>query len=390
MRGVRRRLMPWQTHPNPKPEPMTDQNKGPMVPPGATIGILGGGQLGRMTALAAANLGYTCHVFCQSADEPAAQVATQITIAAFDDQTALDAFAGAIDVATLEFENVPIATLERIARKAPVHPAPAVLAVAQNRLKEKSFANSLGIATAPFQAVASVAQLQAAVDQIGTPAVLKTVRFGYDGKGQVSIKTGTDLDAAWASCGAGPNTDGAILEGYVDFDCEISVIVARGTNGQTSSFVPVENRHTNHILDKTIVPAQLPQSTLDAAIDIANRLAEGLAVVGVLAIEMFVTSAGDVLVNEVAPRPHNSGHWTIDGCHASQFEQLVRAICGLPLGDPSRRCDAVMKNLIGDDVEDWPKYLADPTAKLHLYGKAETRPGRKMGHVTFLRKPVGD
>jgi 5-(carboxyamino)imidazole ribonucleotide synthase len=390
MRGVRRRLMPWQTRPNPKPEPMSDQDKSPAVPPGATIGILGGGQLGRMTALAAANLGYTCHVFCQSADEPAAQVATQTTIAAFDDQTALDAFAGAIDVATLEFENVPIATLERIARKAPVHPAPGVLAVAQNRLKEKSFANSLGIATAPFQAVASVAELQAAVDQIGTPAVLKTVRFGYDGKGQVSIKAGTDLDAAWTSCGAGPDTDGAILEGFVDFDCEISVIVARGTNGQTSSFVPVENRHTNHILDETIAPAQLPQSTLDAAIDIANRLAEGLGVVGVLAIEMFVTSAGDVLVNEVAPRPHNSGHWTIDGCHASQFEQLVRAICGLPLGDPSRRCNAVMKNLIGDDVEDWPKYLADPTAKLHLYGKAETRPGRKMGHVTFLGKPVGD
>ena len=356
--------------------------------PGATIGILGGGQLGRMIALAAANLGYRCHIFCQSADEPAAQVAAQTTIAGFDDTNALDSFAGAVDVVSLEFENVPITSLERIAMTTPVYPAPSVQAVAQNRLKEKSFANNLGIATAPFRAVASAEELHDAVAEIGTPSVLKTVRMGYDGKGQVSIKADTDLDSAWTQSGAGPATDGGILEGFVTFDCEISVIVARGIDGETSAFIPVENRHANHILDETIAPADIPAATIDAANDIAIRLAQGLDVVGLLAIEMFVTPDGNVLVNEVAPRPHNSGHWTIDACRTSQFEQLVRAVSGLPLGDPSRRCDAVMKNLIGDDVNDWPKYLADPSAKLHLYGKAETRPGRKMGHVNFLGKPV--
>lgn len=356
--------------------------------PGATIGILGGGQLGRMTALAAANLGYRCHIFCQSADEPAAQVVGQTTIAAFDDTAALDAFAKAVDVTTLEFENVPIASLERIAGVTPVYPAPSVLAVAQNRLKEKSFANSLGIATAPFRAVASAAELHDAVAEIGTPSVLKTVRMGYDGKGQVSIKADTDIDEAWTQSGASPATEGGILEGFVDFGCEISVIVARGIDGETKAFIPVENRHANHILDETIAPANMPAATADAANDIATRLAQGLDVVGLLAIEMFVTADGDVLVNEVAPRPHNSGHWTMDACRTSQFEQLVRAVSGLPLGDPSRRCDAVMKNLIGDDVNDWPQYLADPAAKLHLYGKSETRAGRKMGHVNFLGKPV--
>lgn len=356
--------------------------------PGATIGILGGGQLGRMTALAAANLGYRCHIFCQSADEPAAQVAAQTTIAAFDDADALDAFAKAVDVTTLEFENVPIASLERIANTTPVYPAPTVLAVAQNRLKEKNFANSLDIATAPFRAVASAEDLHNAVAEIGTPAVLKTVRMGYDGKGQVSIKADTNLDDAWTQSGAGPSTEGGILEGFVDFSCEISVIVARGVNGETTAFIPVENRHANHILDETIAPANIPAATAAAANDIAIRLAQGLDVVGLLAIEMFVTPDGDVLVNEVAPRPHNSGHWTMDACRTSQFEQLVRAVSGLPLGDPARRCDAVMKNLIGDDVNDWPKYLADPSAKLHLYGKSETRAGRKMGHVNFLGKPV--
>lgn len=354
------------------------------ITPGATIGILGGGQLGRMTALAAANLGYRCHIFCQSADEPAAQITSRTTLAAFDDTAALDAFAADIDVATLEFENVPIATLERIANHVPVHPAPSVQAVAQNRLREKTFANELGIATAPFRAVADAAELAAAIADIGAPAVLKTVRFGYDGKGQVGIDADTDPAAAWADSGAGPDTDGGILEGFVDFDLEISVIVARAANGQTAAFVPVENRHRNHILDETIVPAPIADATADKARDIATRLCEGLGVVGLLAVEMFVTVSGDVLVNEVAPRPHNSGHWSIDAGRTSQYEQLVRAICGLPLGDPTRRCDAVMKNLIGDDVERWREIIADPQARLHLYGKTETRPGRKMGHVTRL------
>jgi 5-(carboxyamino)imidazole ribonucleotide synthase len=363
---------------------MSGDNIGAPILPGATIGILGGGQLGRMTALAAANLGYRCHIFCQSADEPAAQIATRTTLASFDDGDALDAFAASIDVATLEFENVPIETLERIAARVPVHPAPAVQAVAQNRLREKIFTNDLGIATAPFRAVGDAVELAAAMAEIGTPAVLKTVRFGYDGKGQVGIDAATDPAQAWADSGAGPDTDGGILEGFVDFACEISVIVARAENGQTAAFVPVENRHRNHILDETIVPASIPETTAETARNVAIRLCEGLGVVGLLAVEMFVTTGGDVLVNEIAPRPHNSGHWSIDAGRTSQYEQLVRAICGLPLGDPTRRCDAVMKNLIGDEVETWREIISDPQARLHLYGKTETRAGRKMGHVTRL------
>jgi 5-(carboxyamino)imidazole ribonucleotide synthase len=366
---------------------MTAGSKPARVEPGATVGILGGGQLGRMTALAAANLGYRCHIFCQSPDEPAAQVAAATTCAGFDDEAALDAFAAAVDVATLEFENVPIAALERIAARTPVHPAPSVQAVAQNRLREKRFANELGIGTAPFRAVGEASELIAAISEIGTPSVLKTVRFGYDGKGQVSISADTDPAEAWAACGAGPGTDGAILEGFVDFEREISVIVARNAAGETAPFVPVENRHRNHILDETIAPAEISAATSEAALDIAVRLAEGLGVVGLLAVEMFVAKDGEVLVNEIAPRPHNSGHWTIDACRTSQFEQLVRAICGMPLGDPTRRCNAVMKNLIGDDVHDWPSLVAERDARVHLYGKAEGRSGRKMGHVTRLGAP---
>jgi 5-(carboxyamino)imidazole ribonucleotide synthase len=366
---------------------MAGARGGEAIAPGATIGILGGGQLGRMTALAAANLGYRCHIFCQSPDEPAAQVAAATTCAAFDDEDALDAFAAAVDVATLEFENVPIAALERIAAATPLHPAPSVQAVAQNRLREKEFANGLGIGTAPFRAVANAAALAGAIAELGTPSVLKTVRFGYDGKGQVAIAADTDPAAAWAACGAGPDTDGAILEGFVTFAREVSVIVARSAGGATAPFVTVENRHKHHILDETIVPAPVSDATAAAARDIALRLAEGLDVVGLLAVEMFVTDEGDVLVNEIAPRPHNSGHWTIDACRTSQFEQLVRAICGLPLGDPTRRCDAVMKNLIGDGVAAWRYWLDDPQARLHLYGKSEARAGRKMGHVTRLGAP---
>lgn len=366
---------------------MNEGETGAPIAPGATIGILGGGQLGRMTALAAANLGYRCHVFCQSADEPAAQVATQTTLAPFDDAAALESFAARIDVATLEFENVPIDALARIAERAPVHPDSSVLAVAQNRVQEKSFANDLGITTAPFRAVADDAALAQAIAEIGTPSVLKTVRFGYDGKGQVAIDADTDPAEAWSACGAGPQTDGGILEGFVDFACEVSVIVARNRAGETAAFDPVENRHRNHILDQTIVPADIPAATAAAARDVAVRLCEGLEVIGLLAVEMFVTADGEVLVNEIAPRPHNSGHWTIDAGRTSQFEQLVRAICGLPLGDPARRCDAVMKNLIGDDVNAWRDHIGDPAARVHLYGKSDVRAGRKMGHITHLGAP---
>jgi 5-(carboxyamino)imidazole ribonucleotide synthase len=360
-----------------------------LLPPGATIGILGGGQLGRMTAAAAAQLGYRCHIFCQSADEPAAQIAHQATVAAFDDTAALDAFAAAVDVVTLEFENIPLASVEYLEARVAVRPNSKALAVAQDRVKEKDFVTASGIATAPYRAISNSAELAAATADLGTPAVLKTARLGYDGKGQVRIDQDTDPDRAWAESGAGPATGGAIVEGFVDFEREISVIAARGQDGAVASYVPVENRHAQHILDQTIVPAPIPGDVAAAATDIAHRLAEALDLVGLLAVEMFVSRDGAVLVNEIAPRPHNSGHWTIDACAVSQFEMLVRAICGLPLGSTERDADATMKNLIGDAIDGWRDYLADPAARLHLYGKAETRPGRKMGHVTWL-KPRAD
>ncbi len=364
---------------------VSSSNAPAVLPPGATIGILGGGQLGRMTVAAAARLGYRCHIFCQSPDEPAAQIAHDATIAPFDDTDALDQFAAAIDVATLEFENIPLAAVEHLEPKVAVRPNAKALAVAQDRVAEKDFVTAAGIATAPYRAVANSAELAAAIAELGTPAVLKTARFGYDGKGQVPIDRDTDPDRAWAESGAGPATNGAILEGYVDFEREISVIAARGLDGVTASYVPVENKHAHHILDQTTVPAPIGDDVATAATDIARRLVEGLDIVGLLAVEMFVARDGAVLVNEVAPRPHNSGHWTIDACAVSQFELLVRAICGLPLGSTERDADAVMKNLIGDAVKDWQQYLADPAARLHLYGKAEVRPGRKMGHVTWLK-----
>ncbi|HCP01701.1 MAG TPA: 5-(carboxyamino)imidazole ribonucleotide synthase, partial [Rhodospirillaceae bacterium] len=308
----------------------------------------------------------------------------------FADAGALDAFTVDIDVATAEFENVPMAALERIARQTPIHPSPSVQAIAQNRLLEKRFANKLGIATAPFRAVSDAKALSSAIVEIGTPAILKTVRFGYDGKGQVNIDAGTDSSQAWINSGAGPDTCGGVLEGFVDFQLEISVIVARASNGEIAAFVPVENRHRNHILNETIIPAAIPETTATAAHDVAIRLCEGLGVVGLLTVEMFVTADESVLVNEIAPRPHNSGHWSIDAGRTSQYEQLVRAICGLPLGDPTRRCDAVMKNLIGNEVESWRDEISDPRACLHLYGKTEIRPGRKMGHVTRLGAPFND
>ena len=356
-----------------------------VLAPGATIGILGGGQLGRMTVMAAARLGYRCHVFCQSPDEPAAQVAHQTTVAPFDDTGALDRFAAGVDVATLEFENIPLASVEYLEARSAVRPNSSALAVAQDRVKEKDFVTAAGIPTAPYRAVANSGELAGAVADLGAPAILKTGRLGYDGKGQVRIDADTDLGDAWAQSGAGPATGGAILEGFVDFEREISVIAARAADGAMTSYVPVENRHAKHILDETTVPAPIPSDVAATATDIAHRLAERLKLAGLLAVEMFIAKDGGVLVNEIAPRPHNSGHWTIDACAISQFELLVRAVCGLPLGSTERTADATMKNLIGNDVDDWQVYLADPAARLHLYGKAETRPGRKMGHVTWLK-----
>lgn len=354
------------------------------IAPGATIGMLGGGQLGRMAALAAASLGYKVHVLTPERDSPAEQVCAAVTIADYTDPAALDAFAAAVDVVTYEFENVPVEAAERLAETVPVRPGVEALRVAQDRLREKEFAANLGIGTAPFRAVGAADELAAAIAAIGIPAVLKTRRMGYDGKGQVKITADTDPTEAWAAIGGKP----AILEGFVRFTLEISVIVARGVDGQTLCYPPVENRHVNHILDTTIVPAAIPPALAAEAEDIARRMAEALDLVGLLAVELFVTEDGRVLMNEIAPRPHNSGHWTMDACVTSQFEQMIRAVCGLPLGSVERFGDAEMKNLIGDQAHDWAAILADPTAKLHLYGKAEARPGRKMGHVNrLIRKP---
>jgi len=337
-----------------------------MLLPGGTIGILGGGQLGRMTAMAAARLGYRTHVFAAEHDAPAAQVASAATIAPFGDAAAIARFAAAVDVATFEFENIPGAAVRRVAAKRPVSPRPEILEITQDRLREKNFLREIGVATA--------------ARELGAPAVLKTVRLGYDGKGQVLITPETQPEEAWRQMGG---TLG-ILEGFVDFRCEISVVLARGGDGGIAVYPPVENRHVNHILDTTIAPARLPAEILAEAEAVARQIAERLDLVGVLAVEMFVTKSGALLVNELAPRPHNSGHWTIDACMTSQFEQLVRAICGLPLGSTERHADAVMNNLIGRDVERWREALDDRQTKLHLYGKSRVRPGRKMGHITRL------
>ncbi|HLI13535.1 MAG TPA: 5-(carboxyamino)imidazole ribonucleotide synthase [Alphaproteobacteria bacterium] len=350
------------------------------LPPGSRIGILGGGQLGRMTALAAARLGYRCHVFCPGEDEPALQVVPARTIAPYDDPAALDRFAAAIDVATFEFENIPAASVERLQGRVPVRPGWRALHLTQNRLREKDFLRSIGVGTADYREVTDSAALARAVGEIGRPAILKSAMFGYDGKGQVAIRPETDLDEAWHAMGAALG----ILESFVDFAAEISVIVARGLDGGIAAYDPVENRHVNHILDTTTAPARIEARLLAEAATMARHIAESLELVGLVAVEMFVTKEERLLVNELAPRPHNSGHWTIDACATSQFEQLVRAICGLPLGATERHADAVMTNLIGDAVNDWHKFLAEPGARLHLYGKAQARPGRKMGHVTRL------
>ncbi len=351
-----------------------------ILAPGATIGILGGGQLGRMTALAAARLGFRCHVFATEADSPAEQVCGAATVAEYSDDAALDRFAAAVDVATFEFENIPAAAVRRVAAAKAVLPHPEILEIAQDRLREKDFLRSIDIPTTAYREVSNAAALARAMRDFGYPAVLKSVRMGYDGKGQVTLTSEVKADQAWEQIGG----EIGILEAFVDFACEISVIVVRGRNGAWATYPPVENQHSNHILDTTIAPARIAVETAMRAEAIARHVAEKLDLIGVLAVEMFVTPSGDVLVNELAPRPHNSGHWTIDACVTSQFEQLVRAICGLPLGSVEHHCDAVMKNLLGHDGEKWREALADPFAKLHLYGKRDIQPGRKMGHVTRL------
>ena len=362
---------------------MTEEAGGRLAP-GSTIGVLGGGQLGRMTALAAARLGYKCHIFTPENDSPAAQVSAAATVADFDDARALEDFAAGVDAVTLEFENIPVDAVRRVAGRVPVFPGASVLEIAQDRIREKQFLNDIDVPTAPWAAVEDLAGLETAEARIGRPAVLKSARFGYDGKGQAAISADTDLSEAFASIGAAR----AVLEGWIDFVCEISVIVGRGRDGAMAGYPAVENRHVRHILDTTVAPARLADGVAERAENIARHIAVELGLVGLLAVEMFVTADGGVLVNELAPRPHNSGHWTIDACATSQFEQLVRIVCGLPLGSTDRHSDAAMKNLIGAEVESWPEILAEPGARLHLYGKSQTRPGRKMGHVTRLKPPA--
>ena len=348
-----------------------------VLAPGSIIGIIGGGQLGRMTAVAAAELGYTCHVYCPEAGSPAFQVCETYTCAPYEDHDALKAFAQSVDVVTFEFENIPAESVELLESLVPVRPSGNCLRVAQDRVIEKTFFNDNGVETAPWREVKSAEDLQAAIIEIGTPAILKTTRFGYDGKGQVRIMPDTDPADAWRQLGG----DVGILEGFVDFTLEISVIVARSASGEMACYEAVENRHADGILDVTIAPAAISDDLKAKAVHLAETMAGKLDLVGLLAIELFVSKDAHLLVNEMAPRPHNSGHWTQDGSITSQFEQFIRAVCGLPLGNPARHSDTVMKNLIGHDALTWPELLKTPDTKLHLYGKAEPRAGRKMGHA---------
>ncbi len=351
-----------------------------MLQSGATIGIMGGGQLGRMLAMAAAHMGFRAHIYTPEAGGPASQVTNHVTVAPYDDIAALTAFAAECDVITFEFENVPHESLELLQQHCTVYPDPKVLETSRHRLREKEMINAAGIATAPFAAVRSVKELQAAIETIGTPAVLKSCELGYDGKGQFKLTSKAQAEEAWAAL----NTQEAVLEGWIAYQCEASVIVARDAKGLVRCYAPSQNLHENRILARTQVPANLSDATIAEANRIAVKLAEAIGLVGIMAVELFVMPDGSLRVNELAPRPHNSGHWTIEAAATSQFEQQIRAITGMALGEAATLCPVQMVNLIGDDVEDLSAYRANPKAHIHLYGKSEARAGRKMGHVTLL------
>ncbi|MBB1092784.1 5-(carboxyamino)imidazole ribonucleotide synthase [Rhodopseudomonas pseudopalustris] len=354
-----------------------------VLKPGDTIGILGGGQLGRMLAMAAARLGLRCHVFSPDPDSPAFDVVQNATCAEYADVEALEMFASDVDVITYEFENVPASAALVLAARKPVLPDYRILETTQDRLGEKDFVTKLGIGTAAYADVTSPQTLRAAIARLGLPAVLKTRRFGYDGKGQIILREGDDPDAAWAKL----ETRAAILEAFVPFEREVSVIAARGSDGQVVCYDVTENEHRDHILKVSRVPAPVTDAVADEARRIAKTIADALNYVGVLGVEMFVVP-GDggarVLVNEIAPRVHNSGHWTLDGASVSQFEQHIRAIAGWPLAEPLRHGRVTMTNLIGHDVDDYARWLTVPGATVHLYGKRTALPGRKMGHVTVI------
>lgn len=362
-----------------------------MINPGSTIGILGGGQLGRMTGLAARHMGYGIAILEPGANCPAGQIADLEINAPYNDIAALDRLLGASQVITYEFENIPVASAEHAAAHRPTHPNSNILHICQNRAREKEFLHNAGFPVAPFAIVASAAELRDAAEKIGLPAVLKTADFGYDGKGQQKLASGEhDWDAVWASFDA-PR---AVIEGFVDFELELSVIVSANEARDIAVYPISENIHTNHILDFSIVPGRVPPIVAEQAADLACGIAESMGLVGLLAVELFLTRDGKLIVNELAPRPHNSRHWSLDGAQTSQFEQHVRTVCGLPLGDTRAHRPTVMVNLLGDlwasGTPDWAGCLRDPGAKLHLYGKAEARAGRKMGHINVIADEVGD
>jgi len=364
-----------------------------MIQPGATFGLLGGGQLARMTALAARPLGYRVHLFDPHPEPPAGVVCERVYRAPFDDEEALADFAKSIDVATLEFENIPVDALRRIAEHIPVRPRPEVLHISQQREREKVFLRDRGFPCAPFRVVNSPDELAAALAEIGPRGVLKTAEFGYDGKGQRKIEPGEDVRAAWLDWAGGtdPNIPRrGVLEGWIDFAAELSVICARRPRGEMATFPVTENQHEDHILAISIAPGRFAPEVHREADALARAITESLQVEGLLAVEMFLTKSGQLLVNELAPRPHNSGHYTIDACVTSQFEQHTRAVCDAPLGVARQHSAAVMVNLLGDlwpqpeRAPDWSPILQHPSAKLHLYGKRVAKPGRKMGHCTLL------
>lgn len=352
--------------------------------PGATIGILGNGQLGRMLALAARHMGYRIHTFGPEADSPAGQVADQAVVGAYDDLAAVTRFAQGVAVVTFEFENVAAAATAAAAAICPVRPAGSVLHTTQQRLREKQFLQQAGFPLAPFAAITSMNDLEQAVAQLGLPAVLKTAGFGYDGKGQQKLTTPADLAPAYTALGGQP----AVLEAWIPFTREVSVVAARGLDGSYAAYEVIENRHQNHILDLSLAPATLPSTVAAQATELSRAVLAALEVVGVLCVEFFVTADDELIINELAPRPHNSGHLTIEAAVTSQFEQQLRAVCGLPLGSTALRQPAAMVNLLGDlwaqGEPNWAAACAWPTVKLHLYGKAGARPGRKMGHLTAL------
>ena len=351
------------------------------VPPGGTIGIIGGGQLGRMLAMAAARLGLKSCIYNDTADAPAFQVTQQSLAAPYDDLNMLAAFADACDVVTFEFENLPAHAIAHMAEHVTVRPGAHALAMTQDRLTEKTFVEKLGLKTAPFFEVSSAAQACEAFAKLNGNGILKTRRFGYDGKGQAKVGSAEEAAKAFQSFKGAP----AILEGFVDFSYEASVVAARGHDGAFAAYDPPENAHENHILRRSTVPSRLTAAQVESAKAIAKTIGDALEYVGVFAVELFVGGNGELLVNEIAPRVHNTGHWTIEACQCSQFEQHIRAVAGWPLGDPRRHADAVMENIIGAEADAW-QALASSGA-LHLYGKSESRPGRKMGHVTRLKSP---